>query len=382
MPGNQDEIENLGVIHFLKEENYDRTGKLLNLLTTTGLDRFEATRQLTLISTFLKELSARLSGNFDLQFYVHDKSLFLKVQIPSGEQKNIISQASQAQFFREDTDDSVPDKMILCKEIRMKKPLSDTETKDVTHIINLLPEKEMRALMFKKNIELEAVNKDLKHFVYIASHDLQEPLRTMTNYLNILEEDYSESFDDEGKRLINVINRANTRMIDLIKGLLDYSRLGRGKEKLAEIDCNEMIAEILLDLESLINEKNVQIKYAKLPTIKGLKVEMRLLFHNLMTNGIKFCKEGKIPKIEIASTEDSDFWQFKVSDNGIGIEKKHQKNIFAIFNRLHSASEYQGTGIGLAHCQKIVELHHGRIWVESQPGHGSKFHFTIKKSIE
>ena len=111
-------------------------------------------------------------------------------------------------------------------------------------------------------------------------------------------------------------------------------------------------------------------------------MEMRLLFHNLMTNGIKFCKEGTVPKIIIASEEEPDHWHFTVTDNGIGIEEKHLNNIFAIFKRLHSASEFQGTGIGLAHCQKIVDLHQGKIWVESKPGDGSTFHFTIKKSIE
>ncbi len=242
---------------------------------------------------------------------------------------------------------------------------------------------EKNLAIYEQSLELEAKNKELEQFAYIASHDLQEPLNTISSFIGLISEDYGDSFDDVGKESLAFIKDASIRMKKLIDSLLEYSRLGRNREY-ADVDLNKVIEELRKDLKTVIEETDATITVSKLPVVRGSEIELRLLLQNLIGNAIKFREANKVPKINIASVKVTDlsedavnYWKFSVKDNGIGIPEEHKDRIFAIFQRLHSRDEYQGTGIGLAHCKKIVESHGGKIWLTSEKGKGSTFYFTI-----
>lgn len=222
-------------------------------------------------------------------------------------------------------------------------------------------------------------NKELEQFTYIASHDLLEPLLTVKGFANLLNEGYTEKFDEEGKQSLNYIKEATDRMSLLVKGLLDYGRIGRYPE-LKEIDCNKMLEEVKIDLANVIKNSNATLEIEKLPILNGFEVELRLLFQNLISNAIKFREPDKAPLIKISAKKENG-WTFAIKDNGIGIEDKYKKRIFSIFQRLHSDSKYKGTGIGLAHCNKIIELHKGKIWLTSKLNEGSTFYFNVPNKI-
>ncbi|MGB6036465.1 MAG: ATP-binding protein [Cryomorphaceae bacterium] len=238
--------------------------------------------------------------------------------------------------------------------------------------------KHSQLTMQYENLELK--NKELEQFTYIASHDLQEPLKSVRSLLDILQAEYTGKLDKDADMLINYMTEATDRMSNLIKGLLDFSRIGLEKE-LGTIDSTETIYDITKDLQALIEQKGAILTLDKLPVIKAYKTEIRLLFQNLISNAIIFQKDGVRPEIHIGIQEDRDFWKFSIKDNGIGIPQKEIRNVFAIFKRLNDRKSYEGTGIGLAHCEKVVHLHGGTIWVTSEKGQGSTFYFTILKDL-
>lgn len=224
--------------------------------------------------------------------------------------------------------------------------------------------------------KLEQKNKELEQFAYLASHDLKEPLRTVISFSSLLKRRYEKALDEDANTYINFIHQAANRMNQLVKGLLDYSRIGRNKQ-LIPIECANLIQLVLNDLNAQIVETEAQFDITKLPLIQGYGTELRVLFQNMISNAIKFRKPDFPPKIQISAKRKKEHWEFCISDNGIGIDATYLAKIFVIFQRLHTIDEYEGTGIGLAHCQKIVDLHDGKIWVESQLGEGSSFYFTI-----
>ena len=229
------------------------------------------------------------------------------------------------------------------------------------------------------NKELEFRTNEIEQFTYIASHDLQEPLRAMINFTQLLQEDYAGKLDDDGNKYIEFIFNSSIRMRELVKGLVDYSLLGNERD-LTQVDCHQIVEDVLNDIQDSILESNANIiVIKKLPTIPGYATELRLLFQNLIHNAIKFRKHNVPPQISISATNMDQNWLFSIKDNGIGIEENGREKIFIIFKRMQNRIDYQGTGIGLAHCKKIVELHGGKIWVESEPGKGSIFNFTIPK---
>ena len=245
--------------------------------------------------------------------------------------------------------------------------------------LDITKRKEAEELLASQYVKtLEQKNKELEQFSYITSHDLQEPLRTITSFSNVLYEEYNDKFDDQAKQVFKFIKQATGRMSALIKNLLDYSRIGH-HEELVKVDCNQIIQNITDDLSNLISKTNTVIEVKKLPEINAYPTVLRLLFQNLITNAIKFSKKDVSPIIQITAKDEKNAWKFSIKDNGIGIKKEFHGKIFAIFQRLHLKEEYEGTGIGLAHCQKIVNLHDGEIWVESKEGEGSTFYFTISK---
>ena len=263
-------------------------------------------------------------------------------------------------------------------------PFKD-ENGDISEIFSIMYNvtQRVQAEEITKNYikEIEYKNEELEQYTYITSHDLQEPLNTIIGYVDIFNEKYKSQFNDIDKKILGYLVDASQRMKVLIKNLLDYGRIGKNI-KIEKIDCNTIIENIKKDLATTIEIKNAKISYKNLPTIYGEKINIHLLFQNLISNALKFIRKDTIPEISISSEENSDFWTLIVKDNGIGIEKKHLPKIFKIFQRLHNINEYEGTGIGLAHCKKIVDLHKGKIWVESSKNSGSTFYFTISKKLK
>jgi PAS domain S-box-containing protein len=232
----------------------------------------------------------------------------------------------------------------------------------------------------RKNNELKilAQNKELEQFVYIASHDLQEPLITLKCFSELLQDEVKDKLGQDANQYLSFILESSGRMQELIKGLLFYSKIGKERE-FSPVDCNEVVAEVIQDMDATIKKNNAQINVQPLPKINGNAFEIRQLFQNLISNSLKFQKKNSIPKINISVKDQESNWLFSVEDNGIGIDKKDMDKVFVIFKRLHNRADYEGTGIGLAHCKKIVELHGGTIWIESTVGEGSVFKFTIPK---
>ncbi len=223
---------------------------------------------------------------------------------------------------------------------------------------------------------------DLEQFAYIASHDLQEPLRVVGNFIGLLRRRYAAHFDEEAFQYIDFAVDGVQRMSQQIKNILTFSRVSQKEMEFRRTDINEVIETKIHDLSKNIEEKNVKLKIERMPEIVCEKTQIEMVFYNLISNAIKFNK-SEIPIIFISNqtTEENGYWHFSVKDNGIGIEKQYQEKIFEIFRRLHNKKEYAGTGIGLTLCLKIVHRHHGKIWFESQEGHGTTFHFTISKQL-
>ncbi|MEO5891685.1 MAG: PAS domain S-box protein [Ferruginibacter sp.] len=239
--------------------------------------------------------------------------------------------------------------------------------------------KKSEANLDRKNKELKRKNTELEQFAYVASHDLQEPLRTTSGFVQLLKQQYHGKLDKRADQYLDFIADSSDRMRILINDLLDYSRIG-GKNELENVDCNKIMQYVIADLYNAISESGAAIITGGLPVIMGYPTEIKQLFQNLVINAIKFSKKNEAPQINISAEKIGRHWDFSITDNGIGIDKIYSERIFIIFQRLHNRSEYPGSGIGLSHCKKIVELHHGKIWVESTPGEGSAFHFTIPET--
>lgn len=226
--------------------------------------------------------------------------------------------------------------------------------------------------------ELARSNKELEQFAYVASHDLQEPLRMVTSFAGLLSRQYSDKLDDRAQQFIEFMVEGTKRMQSLISDLLQYSRITTKVQPFRPTDLNAIMGNIISDLRISIEENKARIICSRLPEVYADPLQMRQLLYNLITNAIKFRAE-KNPEITVQARKDHTEWLFSVSDNGIGISPEFHERIFIIFQRLHERDKYAGTGIGLALCKKIVDNHGGRIWVESEEGRGSTFYFTIKQ---
>ncbi|SFW24744.1 sensor histidine kinase [Chitinophaga sancti] len=233
---------------------------------------------------------------------------------------------------------------------------------------------EDQTLLYLRKLEME--NKELEQFTYIASHDLQEPLRSISTLVELVAKEYAGKLDDTADSYLRFIRQSSNRMSDLIKALLDYSRIGKVKVKEA-VDCNQVVLNAVDDLRTAIHESKAQVVLENLPIVQAYPVELKLLFQNLLSNAIKFRQKHVPPVVRITCVKKEHEYEFTFADNGIGIAPRYQEKVFEIFQRLHNQLQYEGTGIGLAHCKKIVTLHGGRIWLSSIPGEGSQFYFTI-----
>ncbi|TAN58830.1 MAG: PAS domain-containing sensor histidine kinase, partial [Magnetospirillum sp.] len=237
--------------------------------------------------------------------------------------------------------------------------------------------KAAEAELAERSAELERSNAELQQFAYVASHDLQEPLRTVTSFLQLLQRRYGEKLGAEADEYIGFAVDGARRMHRLITDLLVYSRVTTHGDSFLSVDMNTPLSTALTNLSGAIADADAQVGFDPLPTIEVDENQMVSLFQNLIGNAIKYRIEGVAPRIHIGVAAEGDGWIFSVEDNGIGIDAGQYERIFVIFQRLHQRGKYEGTGIGLAVAKKIVERHGGRIWVDSQPGEGSTFRFFL-----
>ena len=233
--------------------------------------------------------------------------------------------------------------------------------------------------LFELNEELARSNKELEQFAYVASHDLQEPLRMVSSFTQLLSDRYGDNLDQNAREYIKFAVDGSKRMYNLINGLLAYSRIHSKGKEFTEVDVKNVLEEVLRNLSILAKKKNAIITVGNMPFVYADRSQLGQLFQNLISNSIKF--SVGIPKIKVSSVEQSENFLFSVKDNGIGIDPQYFERIFQIFQRLLPREEYEGTGIGLSICKRIVERHGGKIWVESKPGKGATFWFTIKKGL-
>jgi len=238
---------------------------------------------------------------------------------------------------------------------------------------------ELERRVEERTAELVRSNAELQQFAKIASHDLQEPLRTIEGYANLLAKRYKGKLDKDADEFIDYILDGSTRMLQLIQGVLTHSSIGATDLKPVEmVNVQDLIQTVIRNLSLAIRESHANVEYHNLPTVVANKSELVQLFQNLIGNAIKY-RGTRAPVIKLSAEENVHEWVFSVEDNGIGIDPKYSEKIFDMFARVHGKTEYSGTGIGLAICKKIVETHGGRIWVQSDPGNGSIFLFTLHR---
>ncbi len=256
-------------------------------------------------------------------------------------------------------------------------PLQAPDGMLVTSIIrDVTDRKRVEEQLRQTAADLESSNAELEQFAYVASHDLQEPLRMVASYTQMLARRYQGKLDADADEFIEYAVDGARRMQALINDLLAYSRVGTRRRAFEPTDTGAVVDQVIADLNVAIGEEGATVTRGPLPLVMGDPVQLGQLFQNLISNAIKFRGE-RPPEVRITAERDDDTWRFAVADNGIGIDADYADRIFVIFQRLHTRSEYPGTGIGLAICKKIVERHGGRIWVDGRPGKGTTFHLTI-----
>jgi len=232
------------------------------------------------------------------------------------------------------------------------------------------------------NTELKRSNKDLEQFAHVTSHDLKGPLKTISGLTSLIAKEYADKLDVSGTKFLNIIESSTQRMSKLIDSILTYSTVGNKDTIYSKFNLNELVKAKLLDLSLKIESKNAIVKIGELPDIVGHEQQIGMVFYNLINNALKFNNQPQPIILVKHEPNEEGYWKFLVKDNGIGIEPKYQQKIFGMFKRLHSKNEYEGTGIGLSVCQKIVLRHKGEIWFNSKPGEGTTFFITIKKELD
>ncbi len=242
----------------------------------------------------------------------------------------------------------------------------------------------LEARVAERTFELESVNEqlrrsnaDLTKFAYIASHDLQEPLRTIGSYVGLISHRYQGKLDDQADKYIKFVVDGAKRMQNLVQDLLQYSRVGTEPLNLTSVNMNDLVQNVRNSLEYTINEQRASIVNGRLPVLKGDETKLTQVVTNLITNAMKFRKPNEVPVLELQAVREGSEWLFTLKDNGIGFEQQYSERIFAIFQRLHGVGVYPGTGMGLAICKRVIELHGGRIWATSDGVSGSVFSFTL-----
>ncbi len=256
-------------------------------------------------------------------------------------------------------------------------PLNTPQGRLVVSIVRDITDRKQAERELKaKAEELARSNGELEQFAYIASHDLQEPLRAIAGACQFLARRYKDRLDDEAREFIGFAVDGAKRMQELISDLLDYSRVTSKARELVATSAEATVSSVTANLSLQIDEKAARVTHGPLPEVNADPSQLLQLLQNLVTNALKF-NDKAAPRVHVSSVLEGGLWHFTVQDNGIGIDPKYFDRLFVIFKRLHGRGEYPGTGLGLALCKKIVERHGGRIWVDSTPGEGSTFHFTL-----
>jgi PAS domain S-box-containing protein len=250
------------------------------------------------------------------------------------------------------------------------------QIKGVLHVLREISERKQAEEERQKRLALERSNEELERFAYLCSHDLQEPLRLIHNYTQLLEMRYGQVLDEPGQEYLKTMREGTSRMSHLIRDLLEFSKLDFETEAPSLVDCSVVLDDALFNLQMAIQECNATIVRGPLPLVRGHHSRLVQLFQNLISNALKF-RKGLTPRISISSAPRDKGWLFSVHDDGIGFEKSDVDKVFVVFKRLNRNTDYPGTGVGLAICKKIVEQHHGKIWAESKPGVGSTFRFRL-----
>jgi light-regulated signal transduction histidine kinase (bacteriophytochrome) len=252
---------------------------------------------------------------------------------------------------------------------------------DGPHVImalnNITARKQAEEAVRRTAAELSRSNRELEQFAYIVSHDLQEPLRSVNGFLGLLQSRHADKLDSSATEYIHFAEDGAHRMSQLIRDLLEYSRVQTEAREFGEVDMNRICERAVANCRASIRECDARLTHDLLPAIRGDSAQMLQLLQNLLGNALKFRRSDRQPEVHVGARRDGDHWLFWLKDNGIGIPENQSERIFAIFQRLHTREQYPGTGIGLAICKKIVERHGGRIWMESKPDDGATFLFTI-----
>lgn len=264
-------------------------------------------------------------------------------------------------------------------EIQVRQRTEELRDANANLSVELDERRRAEQLLARHAEELARSNAELEQFAYVASHDLQEPLRMVASFTQLLGRRYRGKLDQDADEFIGFAVDGASRMQRLINDLLAYSRVGTRGKPLVPTDCNAVFKQARDNLAKAVEETSTVIYQDPLPVVLGDEVQLLQVFQNLIANAIKF-RGTEPPQIQVTADRQGPEWVFAIRDNGIGIAPEHQERIFSIFQRLHHRSEYPGTGIGLAICKKVVERHGGRIWVESQPGKGSTFYFSIPEA--
>ncbi len=267
-------------------------------------------------------------------------------------------------------------------EISLSPMRSDDESVVISIIRDVTGRKETEQRIRAAAVALARSNAELEQFAYVASHDLQEPLRMVASYTQLLGRRYRGKLDADADEFIGFAVDGARRMQELINDLLTYSRVGTRALQLEQVEAGKLVEGVAGDLAAAIDEAGASVTHDELPVVRADRVQLRQLLQNLIANGIKFSRPDTPPHVHVSATRGPSAWTFAISDSGIGIEAEYLDRIFVLFQRLHSRGEYPGTGIGLAICKKIIERHGGQIDVESEPGKGTTFRFTLPAQEE
>ncbi len=249
-------------------------------------------------------------------------------------------------------------------------------TQRIASVVDITDRKNDEKKLYKLNEKLKRSNAELEQFAYVASHDLREPLRMITTFLQLLEKKYKDELDEDANEYINYAVDGAKHLNAMINDLLEYARVVHQEIEFNEVDSEKVLENTLLNLQSSLEENGATVTFKKLPKISGNENQLSQLFQNLIANAIKY-RSDAAPRIHVSAVKEGNEFVFSVRDNGIGMSEEHLERIFIIFQRLHTRGEYEGTGIGLAIAQKIVHQHGGNIWAESEPGNGTTFYFTL-----
>ena len=237
---------------------------------------------------------------------------------------------------------------------------------------------ELQSRVRKRTEELEAANQELEAFSYSVSHDLRAPLRHIIGYAEALKDDSDSKFSDPGQRFLAAISRSANRMNGLINDLLAFSRMSRAEMRQSQFDMRVLVNDVLGEMSVDTEKRNIEWDIQALPSVRGDRALLKQVWVNLLSNAVKYTRPRDPARIRISSVEKADEWEFQVRDNGVGFDMQYADKLFGVFQRLHRAEDYEGTGVGLAIVQRIVNRHGGRIWAESIEGTGSTFYFTLQ----